>query len=147
MHHPAAHARFPIRYTATIGTMSDTTTDGIRVQVEPTYVAERSSPREGIHFFAYRVTITNMGQEPAQLISRRWVITDGSGRQELVEGPGVVGKQPRLEPGQHFTYVSFCPLPTPVGSMQGSYFMRRDDGAEFTAEIDAFVLAAPHALN
>jgi ApaG protein len=100
-----------------------------------------------MYFFAYRITITNVGDAPARLMSRHWIITDGSGRVEHVKGPGVVGEQPRLEPGAGFQYTSFCPLPTPVGTMEGSYQMVRDDGREFDAQIAPFTLAAPNALN
>ena len=127
--------------------MSDTTTDGIRIEVTPTYIPERSRPRAGYHFFAYQVRITNVGDSTAKLESRHWVITDGRGRVEEVRGPGVVGKFPRLEPGEAFDYMSFCPLPTPVGSMEGSYQFVRDDGEAFDAAIAPFTLAAPNSLN
>ena len=91
--------------------MSDTTTRGVRVQVQSAYVPERSSPRESHYFFAYRVRISNVGEETVQLVSRHWVITDGDGHVEHVQGPGVVGEQPVLEPGESFEYTSFCPLP------------------------------------
>ena len=127
--------------------MSDTTTQGIRIQVVATYVPERSSPRDSHYFFAYEITIVNNGEMAAQLISRHWIITDGMGRVEHVQGPGVVGEQPRLEPGQSFQYTSFCPLPTPVGSMAGTFQMVRDDGRTFDAEIAPYSLSAPNALN
>lgn len=127
--------------------MSVAVTEGIRIEVEPRYVPERSSPAQECWFFAYRVRITNEGQEPAQLVSRHWIITDGGGRVEHVRGPGVVGETPRLEPGQTFEYTSFCPLPTPSGSMRGSYQMIRDDGRSFEAGIEVFTLMAPPLLN
>ena len=127
--------------------MTDCTTDGIRVETRPTYVPERSNPARGSYFFAYEITIANVGDQPATLLRRHWVITDGTGRVEEVEGEGVVGHTPHLEPGQAFRYTSFCPLSTPVGTMEGSYQMARDDGAVFEAEIAPFTLAAPHALN
>ena len=127
--------------------MSDTTTRGIRVQVESSYVPERSSPRDGRYFFAYRVRIANVGAETVQLVSRHWVISDGEDRVEHVRGPGVVGEQPRLRPGESFEYTSFCPLPTPLGSMHGSYQMVAADGSRFDAEIAPFSLAVPTALN
>ena len=127
--------------------MSNTTTKGIRITARPSYVPERSTPSQGMYFFAYEITVANEGELPARLISRHWVITDGTGQKQEVRGPGVVGEQPRLSPGQQFRYVSYCPLETPVGSMEGAYQMVRDDGSEFEARIGAFTLAAPNALN
>ena len=127
--------------------MSDTTTRGIRVEVESVYVEERSEPREHYYFFAYRVRISNVGSETAQLVSREWIITDSDGNVERVEGPGVVGEQPLLQPGEAFEYTSFCPLRTSVGSMQGAYFMRTNAGETFKAEIAPFTLAVPGDVN
>jgi ApaG protein len=127
--------------------VSSATTWGIRVEVESIFVPERSRPDDGYFFFAYRVAITNLGDAPAQLISREWIITDANGQIEVVEGPGVVGEQPRLIPTAGFEYTSFCPLRTSMGTMQGSYTMRRDDGELFKAEIAPFTLAAPYSLN
>jgi ApaG protein len=127
--------------------MSDTTTRGVRVQVQTAYVPERSSPRDAHYFFAYRIRISNVGEETVQLISRHWIITDGRGEVEHVQGPGVVGEQPVLEPGETFEYTSFCPLPTPIGSMHGTYQMVTAGGSAFDAEIAPFSLAMPQALN
>ncbi len=127
--------------------MSDTTTRGIRVQVESFYDEERSSPDEGYYFFAYQVRISNVGHETAQLISREWIITDAQGREQRVQGPGVVGEQPVLSPGETFEYTSFCPLPTPVGTMHGSYQMVTRAGDQFDDAIAPFSLATPHAVN
>jgi ApaG protein len=127
--------------------MSDTTTRGIRVQVQSFYDEESSSPPDSYYLFAYQVTISNGGREAAQLVSREWIITDGNGETQRVQGPGVVGEQPVLAPGEEFEYTSFCPLPTPVGSMHGSYRMVLPDGESFEAEIAPFSLAAPHAVN
>lgn len=127
--------------------MSDTTTRGIRIQVSSTYVPERSSEDEGYYFFAYEITITNCGDETVQLMSREWIITDGEGRVQRVAGPGVVGEQPVLPPGGSFEYTSFCPLRTSVGSMEGRYRMVSAAAEEFDAEIGAFTLAIPHAVN
>jgi ApaG protein len=124
-----------------------TVTAGIRISITPHYWPERSSPEAGQFAFIYEVKIANMGAEPAQLRSRHWVITDGEGRVEEVRGEGVVGKQPKLEPGEHFEYSSFAMLRTPFGSMRGSYFMQRPGGIEFEAQIGEFALAMPHALN
>ena len=127
--------------------MSDVTTRGIRVEVESFHIPERSRPDQDYYFFAYRVTISNLGSETAQLLSRRWIITDAEGRVETVQGPGVVGKQPLLKPGDSFQYTSFCPLNTPVGSMHGGYRMITDNEEEFEARIDPFTLAVPTAVN
>jgi len=127
--------------------MSDATTRGIRVQVESFYDEERSSPQDSYYFFAYQVRISNLGEEPARLLSREWIITDGNGETQRVQGPGVVGEQPVIAPGGEFEYMSFCPLQTPVGSMQGSYLMVLQSGESFGAEIAPFSLAAPHAVN
>jgi ApaG protein len=127
--------------------LSDATTRGVRVEVQSSYVPERSAPAQGHYFFAYRIKVSNVGDETVQLVSRHWVITDGNGRVEHVRGPGVVGEQPVLEPGEAFEYTSFCPLPTPIGSMHGTYQMVTSDGARFDAEIAPFSLAVPSALN
>ena len=127
--------------------MSDTTTNGIRVQVKTMFLPDGSSPRENQYNFAYHITITNVGSETAQLISRHWIITDAEGDTQEVRGPGVVGEQPVLEPGASFEYTSYCPLKTNVGTMQGSYQMVRPNGELFEARIAPFTLAVPHALN
>lgn len=127
--------------------MSDTTTRGIRVQVESRYLAEQSSPRDNQFLFAYHIRISNEGAIRAQLVSRKWVINDADGHVEHVHGPGVVGEQPVLDPGDVFEYTSFCPLRTNVGTMQGTYQMVTSEGEEFDAVISPFTLAMPHALN
>jgi ApaG protein len=127
--------------------MSDTTTRGIRVRVAPVYVPERSAPEEGRYLFAYRIRITNTGDETVRLERRRWVITDATGHTEEVEGPGVVGETPVLPPGTTFEYTSFCPLATSFGTMQGSYSMRNASGDTFEVQIGQFSLVAPHAVN
>jgi ApaG protein len=128
-------------------TTSDATTRGIRVLVRSVYVPERSSPADDSYFFAYRIRIANEGNETAQLVSREWVITDGHGSVEVVRGEGVVGEQPVLEPGEAFEYESFCPLPTPTGTMQGRYFMVTGRGDEFEVRIAPFALEAIHTVN
>lgn len=128
-------------------TESDTVTQGIRIVARSYYIAERSAPKQGRFYFAYKIQIRNEGDTPAQLVSRHWIITDGNGQVEHVQGEGVVGEQPRLEPGQAFEYVSACPLGTPVGSMRGTYQMVRDDGAGFDAAIGAFTHSTPDLLN
>ena len=126
---------------------SEAITRGVRVEVKSRYVPERSSPEQGAWFFAYTVQITNDGQDTVQLISRHWIITNADGHVEEVRGPGVVGAQPVLEPGQSFEYTSACPLPTAFGTMHGTYQMVTKDGEQFDAEIAAFGLSLPYAVN
>ncbi len=127
--------------------MSDTTTRGIRIEVESEYLAERSEPQASYFFFAYRVRISNLGRETAQLLSREWIITDSDGNEERVQGPGVVGEQPVLAPGESFEYTSFCPLRSSMGSMHGAYTMRAATGTTFEADIAPFTLAVPGVVN
>lgn len=127
--------------------MSMAVTQGVRIMVRSQFVAERSNPEDDYYFFAYRVLIKNEGEVPVKLLSRHWIITDGSGKVEEVRGPGVVGQQPLLAPGEHFEYTSACPLHTPVGAMQGTYQMLSAEGDAFDAEIKPFTLAVPNVLN
>jgi ApaG protein len=126
---------------------SEAVTRGIRVHVEAQYDPTRSMPHLSRWFFLYTVRIVNEGSVTAQLISRHWIITDATGHVEEVRGPGVVGEQPILAPGQAFEYTSGCPLPTPFGSMHGTYQMVTADGERFDADIATFTLSEPHALN
>ncbi len=126
---------------------SQATTRGIRVDVEAEYVAERSAPSRGKWFFAYRVRISNEGTERVQLVSRHWIITDAHGRVEEVRGPGVVGEEPVLGPGDSFEYLSFCPLDTSFGTMHGTYQMVTRDGTTFDVEIAPFALSGPYSVN
>jgi ApaG protein len=127
--------------------MSDTTTAGIRVQVEASWWEERSQVEAEQWAFTYTVTITNVGTEDAMLHSRHWVITDASGHVEEVRGDGVIGKQPVIRPGENFEYTSWAMLRTPFGTMRGEYFMERTDGRRFEVKIGEFVLTQPNALN
>ena len=111
-----------------------------RVEVQPAYLPEQSSPEDDVYSFAYTITITNTGTVAAQLISRHWIITDASGRIEEVKGLGVVGHQPLLQPGQSFQYTSGCRLRTPSGTMHGSYFCVAEDGERFETDIAPFLL-------
>jgi ApaG protein len=117
------------------------------VSVRPKYLDAHSNPEEQHFVFAYTVTIRNSGEHAAQLVSRHWIITDGNNQVEEVRGEGVVGEQPVLRPGESFEYTSGCPLPTPVGSMRGTYFCVADDGTEFEASIPEFVLSVPRSLH
>lgn len=127
--------------------MSIATTEGIQITVTTQYVPQQSRPQQKRYFFAYTVKIENRGELTAQLESRHWVITDGRGKVEEVRGPGVVGQQPVLRPGQSFEYTSGCILETPRGSMHGSYQMRDQSGRSFDAAIARFDLALPYTLN
>jgi ApaG protein len=119
------------------------TTDGVTVRVSVSYLPEQSEPGRGRWFWAYHVRIENDGPAAVQLLTRHWVITDGRGARHTVEGEGVVGEQPLIEPGASFDYVSGCPLATPTGAMQGSYRMVGEDGESLTVAIPRFQLIAP----
>lgn len=119
-------------------------THNIRVTVEPEFLDDRSEPARGRYFWAYHIEITNLGMKKAQLTHRHWRITDASGKLEVVRGPGVVGEQPTLAPGETFNYTSGCPLTTPSGIMAGSYRFVDDEGHPFDVEIPAFSLDSPH---
>jgi len=124
--------------------MYERTTRGIRVAVRPSFLDDQSDPSEGQFLWAYTVTIENQGPETVQLLSRYWHITDGEGHTQEVRGPGVVGAQPVLAPGQSFEYTSGCPLPTASGYMMGRYQMKAASGEAFEAEIPPFILESPH---
>ncbi len=125
---------------------SEATTRNIRVQVEACHSPEHSVPGNQ-WFFLYTVLISNEGAETVQLLSRHWIITDATGQVKEVQGPGVVGEQPVLEPGDAFEYTSGCPLETPFGSMEGCYQMVTQGGDPFEAEIARFELREPSAIH
>ena len=119
----------------------------LSISVTPQYLAEQSDPDKNRFVFAYTVRITNNGQHAAQVISRHWVITDARQNVQEVRGLGIVGQQPLLAPGASFEYTSGCPLPTPFGTMKGSYHCVGDNGIPFEADIPEFVLAMPRTLH
>lgn len=119
----------------------------ISIDVETSYLAEQSEPKEQRYRFAYTITIRNEGQIPAKLLSRHWLITDANGKVQEVRGEGVVGEQPHLHPGQGFRYSSGTVIETPVGAMEGAYSMKADNGHEFDAPIAPFRLAVPGVLQ
>ena len=119
----------------------------IEVVATSVYIEQQSEPDNGRYFFAYQVVIRNVGSITAQLKTRHWIITDSNGKVEEVRGDGVVGEQPRLEPGEHFTYTSAAIIETPVGSMHGSYQMVSDEGEEFDAVIPPFSLSIPNVVH
>jgi ApaG protein len=117
----------------------------IEVTVTPRFLSERSSPGSGYYFWAYTIDITNLGAETVQLKTRHWRITDALGRLQEVKGPGVVGEEPTLKPGESFEYTSGVPLPTPSGFMVGSYSMVTATGEHFDIDIPAFSLDSSYA--
>ena len=118
-----------------------------RVEVTPQYLPEQSRPEEGLFAFAYTVSIHNVGDIAAQVISRTWHINDSQGLHEKVKGLGVVGHQPLLQPGESFEYTSGSAIATPVGTMRGTYQMMADDGTEFDVTIPPFTLSMPRVLH
>lgn len=123
--------------------MYSKTTNDVRVTVEPQFLPERSDPASNRYLWAYTVEITNSGSEPIQILSRHWIITDANGRREEVRGPGVVGEQPVIAPGESYTYTSGCPLTTPSGTMVGSYQATGAAGEALEIAIPAFSLDLP----
>ncbi len=119
----------------------------IEIDIQTSYIEEQSAPELNRYVFAYTITIRNEGSVPAKLVSRHWVITDAVGKTQEVQGIGVVGEQPLIKPGEGFQYTSGTILETPVGSMEGSYHMRADDGTEFDTDIPAFTLSTPRSLH
>ena len=126
---------------------SEAVTRGVRVHVDSEYAPDRSQPSRKEWFFIYTVKISNEGTEPVQLMNRHWLITDDTGRVEEVRGPGVVGQQPKLEPGQSFEYTSGCPLPTASGQMEGTYEMVAESGETFDVKIAPFTLSGPYTVH
>jgi len=124
--------------------MPESITRNIRVQVEAEFAPGRSNPPQSQWSFYYRVRVVNEGRETVQLVSRHWIITDAMGAMREVRGPGVVGKQPRLEPGESFEYTSGCDLTTPFGSMRGTYQMVTSEQEHFDIEIPMFTLTEPY---
>ena len=127
--------------------MYSQTTHSIQITVKPVYLEEQSVPVENHYVWAYQVEILNMGPTAVQLLNRHWKITDSLGRLQEVKGPGVVGEQPVLDPGEAFQYTSGCPLTTPFGAMEGSYEMVTEGGKRFSARIARFELSEPGAIH
>ena len=128
-------------------TTSEAITEGLRVSVSARYSAAHSDPQAGNWFFLYTIRLYNESTTKLKLLSRHWLINDSTGHAEEVRGPGVIGEQPELDPGEDFEYTSGCPLRTPFGSMKGSYEIVREDGSTFSAEIAQFELRQPRALH
>ncbi|MEP6633923.1 MAG: Co2+/Mg2+ efflux protein ApaG [Luteimonas sp.] len=119
----------------------------LEIQIATRFLDDESEPEDDRYVFAYTIRIRNLGRLPAQLLSRHWLITDGNGKVEEVRGEGVVGEQPRIEPGEQFVYTSGAVLETAVGTMEGSYDMVGDDGTRFDAPIPPFTLSVPRTLH
>lgn len=119
----------------------------ILVEATPQFIAAQSAPDQGRYVFAYTITITNAGAVPARLLTRHWLITDANGKIQEVRGDGVIGEQPYLKPGETFRYTSGAMIETAVGTMQGEYKMRSDDGDDFNAHIPRFTLSIPRTLH
>lgn len=130
-----------------LASLSEAVTHNVRVEVLSQYSPANSRPLHGEWVFEYTVRITNLAAETVQLLDRHWIITDGTGQVREVEGPGVVGEQPVLAPGQSFKYSSWCPLNTPVGAMRGTYRMARVNGDTFDVEIAPFALKARYSVH
>ena len=127
--------------------MIDSKKYAFKVSVETVYLQDQSNPEDSQYAFAYTVTITNVGNVSAQLISRHWIITDANNHVQEVKGLGVVGAQPLLQPNQSFEYTSGTLLATPVGSMRGTYKIVAEDASFFDAVVEPFTLAVPKILN
>lgn len=130
-----------------LGHMEQATGYSIGIEVDTRYLEDQSQPEQQRYVFAYTIRIRNDGAVPARLLGRHWVITDALGKVEEVDGEGVVGEQPHLEPGQAFQYTSGAVLETDHGVMRGSYRMLADDGTRFEAPIPAFTLNVPRTLH
>lgn len=126
---------------------SEAVTSNVRVEVQSQYAPERSQPFQNQWFFYYTIRITNEGDETVRLLSRHWIITDATDHTEEVKGPGVVGEQPVLSPGESFQYTSGCPLPTSTGVMRGTYQMVSEHGDQFDVEIAPFALREPYTIH
>ncbi|KFN41509.1 Co2+/Mg2+ efflux protein ApaG [Arenimonas metalli] len=125
----------------------DSAQHAIEVIVATRFLEDQSIPEDDRYVFAYTIRIVNLGEVPARLLSRHWIITDANGKVQEVRGEGVVGEQPWLRPGEHFEYTSGAVLETPLGTMHGSYQMLADDGTSFDARIDPFTLSIPRTLH
>jgi ApaG protein len=139
---PAPSRRQPVPAPA-----SEAVTHNVRVEVQSHYAANQSQPFEQHWFFHYTVRVTNEGDETVKLLSRHWIITDAAGQMKEVRGPGVVGEQPVLAPGESFSYTSGCPLETSAGVMRGTYQMVSESGEHFDVEIAPFALREPYTVH
>jgi len=134
-------------YSSQQSSTSEAVTNNVRVEVEARYAAQHSQPFKNKWLFHYTVRITNEGDDTVQLLSRHWIITSGDGHVEEVRGPGVVGAQPVLAPGETFEYTSGCELRTSCGTMRGTYQMVTEDGDHFDVEIAPFTMTEPYTVH
>lgn len=126
---------------------SEAVTEGVRVQVTARYSPGRSEPLRNFWLFLYTIEISNEGPDTVQLISRHWIITDADNKIEEVRGLGVIGQQPTLAPGESFEYTSSCPLPTPFGTMEGTYHMVTSSGQRLEVAVATFTLSEPYTIH
>ena len=119
----------------------------IKVNVRPYFIEQRQEGKDNLYVFGYQVNIHNQSNQPVQLLSRHWLITDANGNRSEVQGEGVIGQQPRLPPGDEYQYSSGTIFKTPVGAMEGQYTLVTDQGQEFQVAIQPFRLAVPHIIN
>ena len=127
--------------------LKKTQTPQFEITATSVFVQSESDPLQSKYFFAYKISVKNKGAQVAQLMSRHWIITDALGHVEEVRGPGIVGLQPRIQPGHDFEYDSACPLRTASGSMKGYYHFLSEEGEPFQIEIPEFYLVSPNAMN
>jgi ApaG protein len=137
----------PLKKPHTHASSSEAVTNNVRVEVESQYAPDHSQPFQNHWFFHYTIKVTNEGDDTVQLISRHWIITDATGHIDEVTGPGVVGEQPVLAPGESFSYTSGCPLRTSSGVMRGTYSMVSEGGDHFDVEIAPFALHEPYTVH
>lgn len=123
------------------------TTGDFLVEAQPFYLHERSIPEQDHYFYAYKIKVTNLSDEPFQLQRRHWLIRNGKGAQREVEGLGVVGETPEILPHESYSYTSFCPLDTPTGNMRGSFLLENKDGEKFTVAVPLFFLRMPESFQ
>jgi ApaG protein len=122
-------------------------TNDIQVEADPFYVEDQSSPSTSYYFFAYNIKISNCGNKKVKILSRHWIINDGTGHQREVQGSGIVGQQPHIRPGDSFEFTSFCPLPTHTGNMRGVFYVINEDGDTFEIRIPLFFLRGKEKLK
>lgn len=127
--------------------LSSIKTEGVRVDVQTAWIRDQSNPSLDHYVFAYKIRITNESPYEVQLLSRKWIITNGLGEKRVVQGDGVIGQQPILSPGEQHEYISGCNFETPIGKMTGFYFMVRTDGSSLKVRIPEFTMVVPHFLN
>jgi ApaG protein len=122
------------------------TTSDIEIKAKPFFIPEKSSVEHSFYYFAYTITIKNMGPDAMKILRRKWIIRDGKGREEVVQGEGVVGEKPMIKSGEFFTYTSFCPLKTSTGSMRGKFYLENQHGERLWVDVPVFFLRRPESF-